>query len=728
MSSHSTATASCSRNQVFARRALACAPEAFVALLVAVAIASGITVTLGIHRPYVTIPLAAALLWVLWRIVRPRARDDRAESGETAATARHEGRAQPRRDVLIAHGALLIGLVVWMVLGFVYASQYLIVSRDPGFLALTGVWLTDHPSTDIPSLGTVDAVKGHLNMLADAWQAWNLRGDMIQPQGAKMLPAVLAVGGWVGGVTGVLWTNVVIGAGALASVYVVAKRLLSPLRALLPVGILGLTVAHIALSRSPYSEPLTLLLLFAAIGWAFDGIVSRRIGPIVAAAIASGATSLVRIDGAAYALGVLAGLVVASAFLGSWGRRATTVFVAAQALAVAVGYASLWRWSEAYVERLGSEAWTLGVAYGAVALATAFTMGAIHLAKRSAHADAPHEFSLPRGFGIAAAGATAATMVLLAARPLFFTDHRGDESRTDKFTNSVVKIFQEGEGYPVDPTRTYAEHTVTWLSYYLTWPVLIVATLGLALMALKAFNRGVGVLVPLGAFAVPSAIYLLRPAVVPDQIWAIRRFEPATIPVLALAAGVGAWYLADLATRRLGTMASTSATAVTALSLAAVMSTYVSVDLDDESKVLLVPYVNSTELDGARPEIEGLCDVIDGRPVVLSGSAGHFGSVRVMCDVPVVLALTPPSATVLASLRESLGEDLVIVGRKPEALGVEEASAVLSPRVTRGEYGLQHLPRRVSVDASQWYLGTIDVDGAVTPVVADASDALAPQG
>lgn len=677
------------------------APAGIVTVVVAVALAAGITVSLGIHRPYITLPLAAAVTWALWRL---QSRTGNRQHAEPAAT----------RDERLAHAILLGGLLAWTLWGFFYASEYLIVSRDPGFLALTGAWLIDHPNTDIPSQGTVAAVSGHVNMLADAWQAWNLRGDEIQPQGAKMLPGVLAVGGWLGGITGLLWTNVVIGAGALASVYQVARRLLSPLRALVPVGILGLSVVHLALSRSPYSEPLTLILLFAAIAWAWQALESRSLGLMAAAGVASGATALVRIDGAAYALGVLVGVTAACVIVGTRRRALIAVFVGSQALAVAAGYASLWRWSEAYLERLGSEARQLGLAYAVVAL---ITLAVIAVAPRRRASERPG--GLPRISPRLAAAASIATVtvaLLLASRPLWMEDHRGTTTRSDIFTNDVVEMFQQGEGYEIDPTRTYAEHTVTWLSYYLTWPVLAVATVGLGVMAYRAFKGSPATLIVLGALAVPSAIYLVRPAVVPDQIWAIRRFEPATIPVLAVAAGLGMWWLVDRTVRRFDVARGTVAGVGIAVMIGAVVSTYVSIKPGDEYPALLVPYTNTSELDGARAEIDGLCEAIDGRPVVLSGSSGHFGSIRVMCDVPVILALVPPTADDLTAFRAALGADLVVLSQDPASIGLDDAQAVVSSAVRRGEYGLQHLPRQRSVDNSQWFLGTVGADGSTTPV------------
>ena len=46
-------------------------PEMLVAATVALALAAGTTVTLGIHRPWTTLPLALVVGVVLWRAIRP---------------------------------------------------------------------------------------------------------------------------------------------------------------------------------------------------------------------------------------------------------------------------------------------------------------------------------------------------------------------------------------------------------------------------------------------------------------------------------------------------------------------------------------------------------------------------------------------------------------------------------------------------------------------------------
>lgn len=681
------------------RALLAALPEMLVSGTVAVALAAGATVTLGIHRPWTTLPLAVIIGVILWRAVRPHG----VSSDADFRAARWS----------------LAGVSAWIVVGFFFASQYLVVTRDPGFLALTGVWLIDHPDTDIPTRGAIEAAAQQPNVIADAWQAWNLSGEVVQPQGAKMLPGVLSVGGWINGVTGVLATNIVIGGIGILAVYLVARRLMGPLVALGPAALVALTVSHIGLSRSPYSEPLTLLLIVASVAWAWRGLAEGRIGALVAAGATSGATALCRIDGGVYALGVLLGVAVIAAWRGRRGLAPLAAFVIPQALMVGVGYVSLWEWSKSYLERLGSEAKTLGIAYAGIAvLVVIFQLAIAPFLGRVRLAVATHRVALGR----VAAWLTAAATVALASRPLWMTDRRGDLTTTDQFTNSVVGQFQKLEGYTVDPTRTYAEHTVTWLSYYLTWPVLALATLGLAIIVWRVFTTTPIAVVFLGALAVPSIVYLARPAIVPDQLWAIRRFEPITLPGLAIAAGVGAWWLVGWAGARFAERHGREHVTHLASIVAAVvmvgspLTTYVSVRLGDAHPVSISPYVYVKEQDGARAEIDNLCRVIDGRPVILAGSSGYFGTIRVMCDVPVVLALVPLEPDALAAMADVWGEEPVVVTRNPDTVWSTTPTPVFTSSMARGEYALQRAPRLAAESTSTWYAGTVGPDGTVTPI------------
>lgn len=685
---------------VLRRDGWSAAPEFAVVALVALSLAAATTASLGIHRPYTTLPLAVLATWGGWRMVRPPTAQATGEARRSGAWA-------------------LAGVGIWIIVGMVLSAEYLMVTRDPGFLTLTGLWLTDHASSDIPALGAVQVADLQTNLLPDAWQAWNLHGDVIQPQGARALPALISVGGWIAGIPGVLAANVVVGGVGILTVYNLARRFLGPMAALAPAAAFALTVSHLGLSRSAYTEPLTLVLVMAAIHWAWRGLEHDRPGALIAAGVASGATTLVRIDGGAYAMGALVGVAVAAAFTGSAVRRRLIPFVVAQAALVAAGYASLARWSYAYIDRLGDEARLLGAAYVMLVVvvllwSATWSTGA---GRRLLAVVEARRFLLARG----AALIVALTGVVLASRPLWMTAHRGTTDPNDEFASSVVEAFQRAEGYAIEPTRTYAESTVTWLSYYLTWPLLALAAVGLSLLTYRAVAAKTESWVFLGAVLAPSFLYLMRPQIVPDQLWAIRRLEPATLPGMAIAAGVGAWWIARLVERRWPSLRATAVSVAAIVVVAAPLTTYISIRPFADEPIRAAAYTYVREQEGARAQIEALCAVAGDRPVILAGTSSHYGSLRVMCDVPVVLALEAPTPETLREATQVWGEPPVVLTMSPDWFWDTPPAPVVTSTTEQGAYALQHMPWATSVREFTWYAGIPSADGTLMPLTADGS-------
>lgn len=676
---------------------IAAAPARIVQVAVALSLAAGITVSLGHFRPWTALPLAAVLVAITWRPFRP------------VVTA---------SDVRGAALALWASLA-WTVVNWVWTSEYLIVVRDPGFLTLSGLWLTDHPSTDIPVLGADEAAALQPNLLPDASQAWNLTGDAVQPQGAKMLPATIAMGGWIAGTWGVLGANVVIGAVGLLAVYALGRQFLGPKVALAPMAGFGLTVAHIALSRSAYSEPLTVVLVIAGLLWAWRGLREHSAPLVIAGAVLTGATTLVRIDGALFAAGAIVGIVIALALSDAprtWRTVVAVAAAAAQAGTVAFGYWSLWRWSTAYAERLGEQTETLITAYALViGIALVWTASWLSPIRGERLLSAPAAAIGKRG-ALWVAGTLVAGMVVLASRPLWTVVHRSTDDPVDVFTNSVVEQFQRAQGLPIDPTRTYAESTVAWISYYTTWIIVALAILGLGIAAYRALRGRSEWAVFLGATLAPSLLYFWAPEIVPDQIWAIRRFESMTLPAFALAATLAAVWLARRFThgerRRLAMQWAVGLTALLPI------STWVIITPDAE----VVPVRGATplvvrEMGGSLAQLEDLCAIAPGKPIVLASTSSHFGSLRVMCDEPVVLALVAPTQDALAQMTEVFDEQPVVLTRDTTWFTwTEDPSVLVESTVRQSGYYLGGLPRTYIDRNYQWYAGTINEDGTLTPI------------
>ena len=692
-----------------ATRALAAAPDRIVLVTVALAVACGATVSLGVFHPWTTLPLAAVLAAVGW-LLTPRAE-------ATADEARGAGFA-------------LLGAAAWVLANLPWIAEYVVVRRDPGFLTLSGIWLMSHGSTDIPTGGAIEAANAGALTLADASQAWNLDGDVLQPQGAKLLPALIAVGGWAGGISGVFVANLVIGAIGLLAVYVVARRFLGPIAALVPAVGVAMTISHIWLSRAAYTEPITMLLLLAAVAWAWRGVTEGRIAPLVLAALASGATMYARIDGAVYAAGLTAGVALAvlasTERTAAWRGRALLTFGALQGLVVAGGYLSLTRWSKKYVERLGSEASTSGKGYaaviGAVVLASLVLLVIAALRRlrgRTAETTASRKGWWFRSFPVWAASLVAAAWVLLAIRPLLYTSHGFAQ---DKFHATYVAWMQGNQGLAVDGSRDYAESTMQWMAVYLTWPLVFLGAAGFAVAAYR-FARGHREwAIPLAAFMLPGLLYLMRPAIVPDQVWAIRRLAPGAVVGLVLMAAL-AWKAIEKRVREDGRSWRTLRAASSigyVVALAPVVTWFYSAPADGVplgvTSALFVP-----EQSGARQEMAELCDYVDGRPVVLMDSSGgswYFGTIRVMCDVPVVLVFGPLTSENLGEMAAAFGEEPVVLARSTG--GVPWASPPEGPTLeSRWNYTASSLgtaPREVVPEDSSWYVGDVGPDGAVTAV------------
>jgi len=83
-----------------------------------------------------------------------------------------------------------------------------------------------------------------------------------------------------------------------------------------------------------------------------------------------------------------------------------------------------------------------------------------------------------------------------------------------------------------------AASPLVWLPGYVPWPILLLAALGLVVLAWRSLPRALVPLLLVGGL--PSLLYLPDPLVTGDHPWMVRRLVPAVIPLLALIASIGA--------------------------------------------------------------------------------------------------------------------------------------------------------------------------------------------
>ena len=191
-------------------------------------------------------------------------------------------------------------------------------------------------------------------------------------------------------------------------------------------------------------------------------------------------------------------------------------------------------------------------------------------------------------------------------------------------SNPVVAFAQTAENLPSDPTRTYAEWSLRWLSWYLGIGGLAAGIAGLA-TAWRRAALGRRILLPfLLVVSVTTAVFVLRPSITPDQLWAMRRFLPVSIPALILAAAL----LADWGFDRWRSRAQRSLLSVVAVTLLVLIPAS-----------FAWPLRTATAHRGMYDLTLEVCDALPEESALLLVSETHTkvfqAAVRSFCGVPV---------------------------------------------------------------------------------------------
>jgi hypothetical protein len=170
----------------------------------------------------------------------------------------------------------------------------------------------------------------------------------------------------------------------------------------------------------------------------------------------------------------------------------------------------------------------------------------------------------------------------------------------------------------LDGTRSYDEQTLTWLSWYLGWPTIVLAAAGLSWMVYRVVKtRDPRLLVFLTTFGAVAGLYLNDVNITPIQIWAMRRLLPVVLPCLLVAA---VW-LAVRIVRHRPALLWLSGALVVGIALLPVLSWNKLVTVAEEA--------------GEYNEVKSICNAIHGGKVVVVGgfplSGDYMPTARIIC-------------------------------------------------------------------------------------------------
>ncbi len=479
-------------------------PLTVPAALISIGIAGMILLLLNVFYAWllllVGLPAAGGMVWLAVRYGQARKRPG------------------GRREQMTWDMAVALGVLLWIGLNIPFSAQHVFTDRDPATYAVTGAWLVTHHDLHIPVAPSAQAFPalqaGSLGF------GISLQNDKeIYAQGAHFLPVLLGFFGKLVGQRAMLGFNVLFGGAALLAFYGFARLMLRPRWAALATAVLATTLPFIYFSRDTYTEPLTLMAIFASLTFLWVAVRSRALLGWLLVGICAGTTALLRTDTYLLlaALEAYAAFYVMIATKPQRRPRLTQVLVAIVPAAILgfVGWLDVSQLSSGYYHdvRIYMLAQFVFIAFVTVAAGAA-----IVLAWRTRLLVKARWLLMHKHTRHIITAALAAFFIVLLVRAVVLF---------------VLATLGRADNMPVESYS--AKTTLLWVIWYIG-PVLAVAGVYQLVRGWPELLHG-QLLELLPLFLVLSAdcaLYLLRPGISPDQIWASRRFLPVIFPGFVL--------------------------------------------------------------------------------------------------------------------------------------------------------------------------------------------------
>jgi hypothetical protein len=395
-----------------------------------------------------------------------------------------------------------------------YHSQFIIVMLDPASYMQFASWISQHGSLPIPEQAQAFGGAPHITYGSAAFYQV---GQAIVPQFMAGLPMVLSLGFWAGGARLAVFMGPLLGAAAVFTFGGLAARLIGPRWAPAAALTLAVSLPEQFTSRSTYSETLAQILFLGALSlwidtqrtdrgaadagsWRTSWRANSRSATHLLAGITGlllGITLLVRLDGPSDIL-----LVVPYCGLLLLNRRR-------QVLPLVVGM-------------------IIGLLYG--------TVDGVVLSRPYLHTNITSVIPMVEAFALITVVTVAAVFWLRRrARPIPVARPWVVKAVTilpfAVLAAFVVRPYVERNWHALQD----APLSLHWVYWYVGGPMILLAVIGIALLARRCVRGESPVWVlPLLVLTWTIAEFLLRPAITPHQPWASRRMVPAVLPGLIL--------------------------------------------------------------------------------------------------------------------------------------------------------------------------------------------------
>jgi hypothetical protein len=593
-----------------------------------------------------------------------------------------------------------IGAAAW---NAIYIGHNVVVSSDPGVYAVAGRWLASHNSLIVPA-GAPWSGKG--TFLWASPGMYPQHDGTLQFQFAHLLPALLGVGHWLGGDGLMFRVPALLDAIGLCAIYATGCRLVRrPWLVLAAVTALAVSLPQLYFSRDTFSEPATQVLLWGGIWLMLRAYESRRVPVALVAGLAIGGTLMTHIDAVAYLIPIP--ILAAVGWLAARSREDRrsllalyTAFLVGVVPTAVLGTIDVQRRAGLYYSALR------GSVMGLWALVVLSIVVAVVVVILWRHSPQLVDWLRARRNRISVAAVWVIGAVLLLAWSL---RPAGPTTAVDGGVGYAIGNVQQSENLPVHP-ETYAEHSLQWMSWYLGPIAVILAIIGLCLLTVLAIRRGSAVAVMVLAMAAPlTVLYLWNPNITSIQIWAMRRFVPASLPLLVLAAAVTVDISASASARLFRGNAwprrviIAGAACLIAFPLGATL-----------------PVGKAQVQANFLPVVDRTCQAVGPDAAVLFPAGDYDGvtlmqTLRSWCGVPAAALVGPTTQqhleTIAASFR-SEGKTLWMLGTQA---GVRQADPALTPTLIGTGTSPRELEQTVDRLPQHYTSGVLTVYGAQVP-------------